>query len=183
MVFPAPQANIYKYINPREGTMERGKKTGFILRQFRKKSKRLVHKDLFTEFFYLNKDRRVIEFLSQDDQLVVQSFFNQFLPDDMKGFVKIKLMNDMEEEIKVWYFDSENLVIVLDVNWGFKKQEVSIDMNIENFCITVVEESGMAVRDIDYVMFNDYLISFFTAQARTLAKSFETLNKVYDKKE
>jgi len=63
------------------------------------------------------------------------------------------------------------------VNWGFKKQEISLDINIENFIVTVVDEKGAIMRSIDYVMFNDYLISFLTLQARTLSETYESLGK------
>lgn len=155
--------------------MERGKKTGIILRQFRKKNKRIVHKDLFTEFFFLNKDRRIIEFLFQDEKLIIETFFKEFLPDEFKNFINVKIYNDMEEEIKTWYYDSENLVVAITVNWGFKRQEISVDINIENFVVNVVDEKGLIIRNIDYVMFNDYLISFLTLQARNLAQSYESL--------
>ncbi len=157
--------------------MERGKTTDFILKQFKKKSKRIVNKDFFTEFFYLNKERQVIEFLRNGNGLVMESFFKEFLPEEFKEFVKVKLYNDVEEEINTWYYDEENLVVILDINWGFKKQQVSIDLDIENFAVTVIDENGGFMKRVDYVLFNDYLISFLTTQARTLAQSFETLNK------
>lgn len=156
--------------------MERGKKTSFILRQFKKKSKRIVHKDYFTEFFYLNKERGVIEFLTQNDKLVAQEFLKHFLPDEFKNFVTVKFLNDIEEEIKTWYFEQETLVVVLEVNWGFKKQEISVDVNIENFMITVIDDKEQIMREIDYTMLNDYLISFFTLQARNLSEIFEKIS-------
>ncbi len=71
--------------------MERGKSTSFILRQFRKKSKRIVHKDLFTEFFYLNRSRRVIEFLETNKKvLALELFFKEFIPNEFKDFISIK---------------------------------------------------------------------------------------------
>lgn len=163
--------------------MERGKKTNFILRQFRKKSKQIINKDLFTEFFYLNKDRRVIEFLAQDDKLSIELFFRKFLSDDFKDFVKLKILNDVEEEIKTWYYDTENLVLVLDVNWGFKRQEISVDVSIENFVITVIDDKGQLLREVDYVLLNDYLISFLTLQARNLSAIYESLSKKKSKLE
>ena len=39
--------------------MERGKTTSFILKQFKRKTKRVLKKDEFSEFFYFNKDRKV----------------------------------------------------------------------------------------------------------------------------
>jgi len=81
--------------------MERGKKTSFILRQFKKKSKRIVNKDIFTEFFYINRERRIVEFLLNDENLVIETFFKEFLPSEFRDFVSIKALNDVEEEIKV----------------------------------------------------------------------------------
>lgn len=157
--------------------MERSERTNSILRQFRKKSKRVINKDLYTEFFYLNKNRRAIEFLVLDKELMLEGFLKKFLPNEFKDFVSLKLLNDSEEEIKVWFYDTENLVIVIEVNWGFKKQEISIDLDIENFSITVVDDNENATKDIDYILFNEYLISFLTTQAQSLAQSFEKLSK------
>ncbi len=162
--------------------MERGKKTGFILRQFRRKSKRIVNKDFFTEFFYLNKQRRVIEFLFDENKtLCVESFFKEFLPVEFREFISIKVMNDVEEEVKTWYFDEENITLVVSVNWGFKKQEISVDLNVENFTVTVIDEDGKILRDVDYTLFNDYIISFLTIQARSLAQVFDTISRKKDK--
>lgn len=157
--------------------MERSEKTNAILRQFRKKSKRVVNKDLYTEFFYLNKNRSAIEFLAVDDELMLDGFLKRFLPQEFRDFVSLKLMDDSEEEIRVWFYDNENLVIVIEVNWGFKKQEISIDLDIENFSITVVDDEDVATKEIDYVLFNEFLISFLTTQAENLAQSFEKIVK------
>ena len=155
--------------------MERGKRTDFILKQFRRKSKRIVHKDFFTEFFYLNRERRVVEFLTQDHELTMEHFFKQFLPEEFRAFVQLKILNDVEEEVKTWYYENENLALVILVNWGFKKQEISIDVSIDNFIVTALDEKGQNVRQVDYVLLNDYLISFLTLQARHLSETFENL--------
>ena len=155
--------------------MERGDRTNFILKQFRKKSKRIIKKDFFTEFFYINRERRVIEFLSQDNKLVLETFFKHFLPEEFRNFVSIKLLNDIEEEINTWYYDTENLLMVIAVNWGFKKQEISIEFNVENFVVTVIDEDENIMRKVDYVLFNDYVISFLTLQARNLSEIFDKL--------
>jgi hypothetical protein len=157
--------------------MERTESTNSILRQFRKKSKRLVNKDLFTEFFYLNKDRKVIEFLVSEDKLVVESFLKSFLPSEFRSFVKVRILNDEEDEIKSWFYDNEDLVLVIEVNWGVKKQEISLDIDIENFSVAVIDEEGLVLKEIDYVLFNEFLISFFTLQAQNLAQSFDKLSK------
>jgi hypothetical protein len=159
-------------------TMERGKKTSFILRQFRKKSKRTVNKDLFTEFFYLNRDRRVIEFLKEgdSDDFVIQNFFKKFLAKELRPFVEVNLLNDVEEPIKNWYYEDENLVLLLKINWGFKKQEISLDVCIENFIVTVLDDNESILRKVDYVMLNDHLISFLTLQARNLSEVYENIS-------
>ena len=126
--------------------MERNEKTQSILRQFKKKSKRVVNNNIFTEFFYLNKDRRVIEFLAQDeDTLLIENFLKHFLPKDFRDFIKLKVLNDFEEETRIWYYDSENLVLVIEVNWGFKKQEISLAIAIDNLNIIVKAERGLAI--------------------------------------
>ena len=157
--------------------MERGKKTSFILRQFRKKSKQIVNKDMFTEFFYLNRERKVVEFLTNNSVFTIEIFFKEFLPYEFRDFISIKILNDVEEEIKTWYYNDEDIVFVISVNWGFKKQEINIDLSIENFIVTVIDEDGKIFRDIDYVLLNDFLISFLTIQARNLAQTFDIISK------
>jgi hypothetical protein len=155
--------------------MERADKTNSILRQFKKKSKRVMNKDFFTEFFYLNRHRRAIEFLFEDDNLILEDFLKKFLPVDFQEFVELKLLNDSEEEIRTWYYDNENLVLVLNVNWGFRKEEISIDVDIDNFCITSINEEGFAFKQIDYYLLNEFIISFITNQAKNLSKTFENI--------
>lgn len=158
--------------------MQRNEKTQNILRQFKKKTKKVINNNIFTDFFYLNKERRVVELLAFDEEtLVVEHFLKEFLPKDFRDFVSLKILNDMEEEVRVWYYDTENLVLVLSVNWGFKKQEISIDIDIENFKVTIIDESGIAVKGLDTNLLNDYLISFLSIQAKNLSETFEVLSK------
>ena len=156
--------------------MERGKKTNFILRQFKKKSKKVIEKNYFTEFFYLNRERSIVEFLKHKDILAIEYFFKHFLPSEFRDFVKIEILNDVEEKINQWYFNNENLVLLIKVNWGFKKQEISVEINIENFIVTAIDENSQVIRGVDYTLLNDYFISFLTIQARTLAETFKNLN-------
>lgn len=158
--------------------MQRNEKTQNILRQFKKKTKKVINNNIFTEFFYLNKERRVVEFLAFDKEtLVIEHFLKEFLPKDFKDFVSLKILNDMEEEVKIWYYDNEDLVLVISVNWGFKKQEISIDIDIENFKVTVIDENGFAIKSLDTHLLNDYLISFLSIQAKNLSETFEALSK------
>lgn len=157
--------------------MERGKRTDFILKQFKRKSKRVVNKDYFTEFFYLNRERSVIEFLKIDGELIMDKFLKEFLPSDFREFVEVKVINDVDEPIKTWFYDEENISIIIGVNWGINKQQITIEVDVENFAVTVVDQQGMYMRRLDYQLLNDFLISFLTTQARTLAETFDTLSK------
>lgn len=158
--------------------MQRGRKTNLILKQFRRKSKKIINKDLFTEIFYLNNDRKIIEFLIQKDTLITELFFKEFLPIEFRDFIEIKILNDAEEQIKQWYFEEENLVIIIKVNWGKEIEEISIDLNIENFIINIINDKGIAIRQIDYNLFNDFLISFLTLQARKLTTRFKSFIEI-----
>ena len=143
-----------------------------------------MNKDLFTEFFYLNRDRRVIEFLSDsenDKVFIIESFFKRFLSKELRPFVEVRILNDLEENIRNWYYEDENLVLLLKINWGFKKQEISLDVCIENFVVTVLDDSETMIRKVDYVMLNGHFISFLTLQARGLSEIYENLTN--DKRE
>ena len=156
--------------------MIRGNETNAILRQFKKKSKKIVNKDIFTEFFYFNKNRRVVEFLRGDDDLLMLNiFFKKLLPSEFREFVELKMLNSSEEVINTWYYDNEDAVIVLKINWGFKKQEISCDIDIDNFNITVLGDNGELVVDVDCELLNEFIISFLTIQARNLSESFSIL--------
>lgn len=156
--------------------MERGESTEFILKQFRKKTRRIINKDLFTEFFYLNRHRKVVEFLHHNKSPAMQIFLQEFLPSQFKSFVTLRILNDVEESISTWYYEEENITLSIAVNWGFKKQEISIDIDIENFMVTIIDDKENVIKSIDYVMLNDYIISFLTLQARNLAQTFEALS-------
>lgn len=158
--------------------MEKNKNVEAILRQFRKKSKRIINKDYFTEFFYINKNRKVIEFLfDEKNNLLLEKYLKKFIEKDFKEFIKISLINDEEEEIKTWFYEKEDLIINLQINWGFKKQEICLQIDIENFIIEILDQENFCLRKIDYNLLNDYLISFITNQAKTLSESFKILSK------
>ena len=168
------------YINEKYSLifMQREKKVNYILRQFKKKSKKIINKDYFTEFFYINENREVIEFLRDNNRnLIIDIFFKKFLPEEFSNFVNIKIMNFNDEEVNLWYYSEENLILLIEVNWGFKKQEISIDLDIENFEVRVVEDDEEISRKIDYTFFNEYLISFLTIQARNLAEIYNKISK------
>ena len=153
--------------------MNRSEKTEYILKQFKKRNKKLVNKDLITEFFYLNRSRKAIEFLESNGTLIIEDFLKKFLPREFQEFVGIAILSEEEEDIKTWYYNEEGLIIVLRVNWGFKKQEISFDINIENFIVTIIDDT--ITRTVDYSMFNDYLISLMIRQARSLSEIYTNM--------
>ena len=157
--------------------MERTKSTSSVLRQFRKKSRRVLNKDLYTEFFYLNRNRKVVEFLVDGENLLISDFFKEFLPFDFRDFVSVELHNDEEEKINAWFFDMEDLVIVIKIDWGFRKEEVSIDVDIDNFVVTSVDEKGNALQQVDYRLLNEFIISFLTNQAKVLSESYDRISQ------
>lgn len=157
--------------------MEKEKNTRKILSKFKKTSQKLINKNLYTELFYINNNRRAIEFLSQNDSLIIEKLFKTFLPHEFMDFVQLKILNDDEEEIKTWFYEEENLVIVFLINWGFKKQEISIEINIENFQITSIDEEEIQFQEIEYNLLNNYLISLIEMQAKNLSMVFNRINK------
>jgi hypothetical protein len=157
--------------------MERTKSTSSVLRQFRKKSRRVLNKDLYTEFFYLNRNRKVVEFLVDGENLLISDFFKEFLPIDFRDFVSVELHNDSEESINTWFFDVEDLVIVVKIDWGFRKEEISIDIDIDNFVVTSVDENGSAFQQVDYRLLNEFIISFLINQAKILSETYEKISK------
>jgi hypothetical protein len=158
--------------------MEKQKKTESLLRNFKRKTKKIVKKDLFTEFFFINKNRKIIEFLSLNETLLIESFFKQLIPKEFSPFTSLKILNEFEEEVTTWYFEEEIISLVIFVNWGFKKQEISIDLDIEPFIIKLINDNENLVEDIDYNILNNYIIGFITNQAENLSKCFSKLNKV-----
>ena len=157
--------------------MEREEKTKFILKQFKKKSKRLLQRNNYTEFFFVNKDRKVIEFLTREKELALTLFFKEFLPKEFKEFVIIKIFNEMEEEIKTWYYGEEDIVLVLEINWGSKFQEISTHISIDSFIHSIFTQNNTIVlREVNYELFNEYLISVMMYQARNLSKIFESIS-------
>lgn len=130
---------------------------------------------MFTEFFYVNEDRQVIEFLKDKDMFIMEAFFKNFLPAELREFSTIRIYNDSEEEIRQWFYESENVVIAIRISWGFKKQEMYVEIDAENFYVNALSEEGELVKNIDPSLLNDYLISFLTGQAKTISTLYKAL--------
>ena len=158
-------------------------KTEKLLRHFKRKTKKTLSKNVFTEFFLLNKNRKIIEFLNQENVLLIELFFKQLIPTDFREFVNIKILNEFGEDIFIWYFEEEILSLVICIKWGFKKQEISVEFDIENFTEKLIEissdedEKSKVLENINYKILNDYIISFLSNQAENLSKCFNRTNK------
>lgn len=134
-----------------------------------------MHKNLFTEFFYFNEDRKVIEFLSNDSVLLIEHFFKESIPKNFREFIEIVILNESEESVKTWFYDTENIDIIIKVNWGFEQQEISLELDVESFYVMVINNSKSFVKNIDIILLNDFIISFLTNQAKSLSQSFDLL--------
>ena len=143
-----------------------------ILNEIRKKSKRILRDEIFTEFFCLNKNRNIIEFLKDEKMTNLEIFFKSIIREEFRQFVKLKIYNSCEEEINTWYFEEENLVLVIEINYGFEKQEISTEINVENFFITSISSTGLKTISIEISLLNDFFISFLKKQAFYLQKKF-----------
>ena len=152
-----------------------GEKINNILRKLKRKSKKLVKDDIYTEFFYFNKNRRIIEFLEQDGVLVMETFFKKFIQKELSEFIRIKILNDNEEEIKNWYFEEEDLVILISINWGNKKQEISVDISIDNFITTIINSNKEVFKEVDYNLLNSFIISFLELRSKNISLIYNRL--------
>lgn len=150
-----------------------------LLRKFKKKSKKILSKDKYTEFFIINTQRQVIEFVcDEEEKLLISSFFEEFLPNEFKDFCKLSIVNEMNEEISKWYYDEEDLSIKMSINWGTNKQEISSIIDIENFFITLSANEEVYARSIDIDLLNNYIVNLVTTQAMHISKIYK---KVFGK--
>ncbi|MFW5704290.1 MAG: hypothetical protein ACOCXG_00475 [Nanoarchaeota archaeon] len=157
--------------------MEKDKKTSSILKRLKDASNGLVKSEIYTEFFYLNRERKVVEFLKNKGEFNLETFIKELLPAEFRDFVSLKVLNDDEEEISTWYYEEELAVFVINVNWGVKKEEISLDLNINNFIVAAIDSRGIYERRINLNLLNDFIISFLTIQAKDLKNTFKKLTK------
>lgn len=150
----------------------------YSLKKIRRKAQKAVKNQQFTEFFVLNKQRKVIEFLlTTDNRNLLDIFFKNLVPEELKDFVSVKLRDDSEEIINHWYFEKEVLVIVLSIDWGDNKQDISIELDSEQFEMLILNSSGLNIKVLDYKLLNDFLINFLKRQAESVTKTFNELKE------
>jgi len=146
-----------------------------ILKKFKKKSLKSIKKETYTEFFYLNKSRRVLEFLvDEKDELLLNKFFKEFLPTEIREFCDLELLVD-DEEVRSWYYEDENLILKIVIKWGVNSQEIFVEVDIENFMVSLVNNEDFLVKNIDVDLFKNYLINFLINQTESLSKSYQKI--------
>ena len=151
------------------------KKEKLILGKIRKKSKKIIEKQVFTEFFFINKNRKVIEFLKDNNETNLEFFFKNLIKEEFRSFVKLKIYNCSEEEIETWYYDEENLVLAIEINFGKKKQQNSIEININNFVLTSLDNWENSIIFIDFKLLNNFLITFLKSESEKISRVFNKL--------
>ena len=151
------------------------KKEKLILGKIRKKSKKIIEKQVFTEFFFINKNRKVIEFLKDNNETNLEFFFKNLIKEEFRPFVKLKIYNCSEEEIETWYYDEENLVLAIEINFGKKKQQNSIEININNFVLTSLDNWENSIIFIDFKLLNNFLITFLKSESEKISRVFNKL--------
>ncbi len=151
-----------------------------LLKKFKKKSKRTLKKEIFTEFFFLNKNRKVIEFLlDESENLLLNNFFKELLPKEIKEFCELKLVSD-DEEVKTWYYDDENLIIKIDILWGINKQEMFLELDIDNFTINNIKNESFLFKYVDVDLLRNYLINFVINVSKKISKDYNAIKKKYE---
>lgn len=154
------------------------------LKKSHQRAKKAIHNQRFTEFFVMNEQRKVIEFLlTTKDKLLLEYYFLELLPDELRSFATLEIKNEAEENITHWYFNDELIVLLFKIDWGNSKQEISVEIDSEQFeALITSKDSSFGVRFFDYRLCNEFLKSVIKSQADMISSSFEDL-KIENTKE
>lgn len=154
------------------------RKLDSLLRKYKRKTKKSLRKETYTEFFYVNTHRKVIEFLSdENEELLLNKFLKEFLPSEIKEFCELGLFNEMDEEIKNWYYENETLIIKIQVKWGFSTQDLVLDIDIENFYVNLYKNGELSGKNIDIELLNNFLINYIISQSENISKIYDSIKK------
>lgn len=147
------------------------------LKKSQQKAKKAVLNQRFTEFFVMNEQRKVIEFLlTTKDKLILEYYFLNLLPEELRQFASLEIKNESEENINHWYFNDELIILLFKVDWGNSKQEISMEIDSEQFEVLITNvDSLFGVRYFDYKLCNEFLKNVIKSQANMISKSFEDL--------
>ena len=152
------------------------------LKKVKQKAQKAIRNRDFTEFFVLNKQRKVIEFLlTTQEKLLLEFYLHSLIPEEMREFVHLELRNEEEEKIIHWYFDEELVIFVLHIDWGDNKQEISIEVDSEQFEVLVANSGDLGIRILDYKMLNDFMVSFIRKQAEMISNTFNSIKEENEK--
>ncbi|MFT4244663.1 MAG: hypothetical protein ACMXYB_04400 [Candidatus Woesearchaeota archaeon] len=148
------------------------------LRKTKQEAKKAVHNNNYTEFFMLNEQRRVIELLvTSKKKTLLEFYFLQLIPEEIRDFVNLYVKNDIEEEIHHWYFEDEVLVLVFSIDWGDSKQETSIEIDSEQFQFLTLNQNGVGIKFLDYKLCNEFFKQILHSQASMVTKMFQSLKE------
>jgi len=131
----------------------------------------------FTEFFLINEERKVIEFLKEKNELLMSKFLKELLPRELEPFCYVKLLDDCGEEINCWYYEEESILLNVSVISGQENFELSIELDIELFMISVYMDDIICMKNVDVELFSNYLINFLSIQAKHLSKLYSSGKK------
>ena len=147
------------------------------LKKSQQKAKKAIQNQRFTEFFVMNEQRKVIEFLlTTKDNLLLEYYFLNLLPEELREFASLEIKNEAEENINHWYFNDELIILLFKIDWGDNKQEISMEIDSEQFETLITnKESVFGIRFFDYKLCNEFLKSVIKSQAYMISKSFEDL--------
>ena len=153
------------------------------LKKLKAQAKKSINKQNITDFFVLNKQRKVIEFLlTTEEQLLLTYYLKSLVPEELVNFIDLRLKNELEEEIVHWYFEEEIIIVEISIDWGNQKQTISIEVDTEQFEMLIEYDSSLQVKALDYTMLSDFLSQFVQRQAKMITEVFEGIKLKNSKK-
>lgn len=146
------------------------------LKKSQQKAKKAIQNQRFTEFFVMNEQRKVIEFLlTTKDNLLLEFYFLELLPEELRDFATLEIKNEAEENINHWYFNDELIVLLFRIDWGDSKQEISMEIDSEQFEVLITNMESIGIRYFDYKLCNEFLKNVVKSQADMISNSFNDL--------
>ncbi|MFP4401852.1 MAG: hypothetical protein ACLFPL_01335 [Candidatus Nanoarchaeia archaeon] len=147
-----------------------------------KKSKQRARKALqsqnFTEFFVLNDRRRVIEFLvTSKNTTLLEYYFLELLPQELREFAKLEIVNESDEKITHWYYTEELITLIFKMNWGNGAQETSIEIDSEQFEFLITNTSSIGIQMFNYKLCSTFLKNIVETQVDLITKTYQDIKE------
>lgn len=146
------------------------------LKKSKQEAKKAMLNQQFTEFFVLNEQRKVIEFLvTSNNTTLLEYYFKQLLPEELRDFVTLQIQSESDEVITHWYFNEEVISLLFTIDWGDSKQEIFLEIDSEQFEMLITNQNGFGVRVFDYKLCNEFIKQVIKSQAKIIIDSYEEL--------